>query len=89
MEDGRRVAGKRLKSLRVQAGMNLRQFADAIGCSWGHVCNVESATDDHKKHHQLSGPKVYLALGVLSKALGRKVDISEITEFPAAGQDAA
>jgi transcriptional regulator with XRE-family HTH domain len=82
MEDGRVLIGRQLKRLRLQAGMDLKQFAGRVGCSWQHLCNVESAKgNDRQRHHQLAESKVYRALSVLSEELGREVTLDELVGY--------
>lgn len=82
MDDGRFLIGKRLKGLRLQAGLDLKQLAGRIGCSWEHLCNVESATGtSRQKHNQLKVSKIYRALAALSEELGREVTLDEVVDF--------
>lgn len=82
MDDGRFLIGKRLKALRLQAGLDLKQLAERIGCSWEHLCNVESAqTPNRMKHNQLAVSKLYRAIAALSEALGRQVVLDELVDF--------
>lgn len=89
--DGRRIDGKLLKLLREQAGLEREQLAALIGCSAGHLKNVETAIGDRAKaRHQLSAVKVYRALRALAVALGRPVALDEISPaMTDTSQDAA
>lgn len=82
--DGRVVHGKRLRALREQAGLHRRELAAAIGCSVGHLKNVEIETGRNPHNptstgDQLSGVLVHRAVRVLTAHLGRAVDIAEFT----------
>lgn len=75
------VQGRRLRLLREQAGLHRRELAEKIGCSTGHLKNVEierGASGD-RPGDQLSAVLVYRAARELSRALEREVTIEEFT----------
>lgn len=72
------VSGRRLRLLRERAGLHRRDLAAAIGCSVGHLKNVEIEAGGATVH-QLSNVLAWRAVDALSKSLGREVSIDEFT----------
>lgn len=75
--DGRKVHGKQLRLLREQAGLHRRELADAVGCSAGHLKNIEIETDADR--NQPSAVLVHRILRVLAPQLGRVIDLDEFS----------
>lgn len=77
---GRTVQGRKLRQLREQADLRVRELAELVGCSPGHLKNIESATDDDRvKANQPSGILVHRLLRVLGTRLGRVLSIEDVT----------
>lgn len=86
--DGREVDGKRYRSLREQAGLHRTEMAAAIGCSSGHLKNVETASDrEFVARNQLSAVLVHRSARIFTIHLCRVVDIDEFTRPVAAAAD--
>jgi transcriptional regulator with XRE-family HTH domain len=72
------VNGRQLRLLRERAGMHRRDLAEAIGCSTGHLKNVEIEAGGPGVN-QLSSVLAWRTVNALSTALGRPVGIEEFT----------
>lgn len=81
--EGRRIDGRQLRRLREQAGLRQTQLAKAVGCSAGHIRNMETvkprAGDPKRGRHQPSPALVNLLLRELTTGLGRAVTVDEIS----------
>ncbi len=85
--DGRTIHGDRLKNLREQAGLHRRELAELIGCSEGHLKNVENAPTQRADrngrpasvHHQLSAVLAHRARTVLSQRLGHEIALDDFS----------
>lgn len=90
--DGRTIHGDRLKHLREQAGLHRRELAELIGCSEGHLKNVENAPRQRADrtgrpailHHQLSAVLAHRARTILSKRLGYDITLDDFSTPQAA-----
>lgn len=71
------VHGKQLRLLREQAGLHRGDLAANVGCSVGHLKNIELETD--KDRNQPSAVLVQRILRVLAAHLGRPVDVDEFS----------
>lgn len=77
---GQTIDRSRLRALMAQADLRVNQLAQLIGCSASHLYHVFSgATSPAGKSVELGDVFVWRTVNVLSKALGRDVDISEFT----------
>lgn len=82
--DGRVVDGKRFRSLREQAGLHRTELAGLIGCSGGHLKNVETAADrDFVARNQLSAVLAHRAARVFAQRLGYPVGLDDFTDLAA------
>lgn len=69
----RDVQGGQLRTLRVQVGMSLREFADLVGCSWRHVQMIETY------ERQPSIELLHRFRITLSSLHGRDISLDEFT----------
>jgi transcriptional regulator with XRE-family HTH domain len=72
------VVGGKLRLLREEADLDRAKMATLIGCSEGHLRNVESNRNDIARH-QLDGRKVFRISRILTRRLEREVSIDEFT----------
>jgi transcriptional regulator with XRE-family HTH domain len=77
---GRTVNGARLQLLREEADLHRTRLAEELGCSPGHLKNVELCTPPGSPS-QLSGQLVFRTAKILSAALDREVPIDEFTDL--------
>lgn len=76
--DGRLVNGKRFRLLREQAGLHRDELAELIGCSRGHIRNIE--TSGVSRRHQPSAVLVYRFRGICAERLDREVSLDEFSD---------
>jgi transcriptional regulator with XRE-family HTH domain len=72
------VVGGKLRLLREEADLTRAKMATLIGCSDGHLRNVESNRNNIARH-QLNGAKVFRISRILTRRLHREVNIDEFT----------
>lgn len=72
---GRHVSGEQLRNLREQAGLRTAELAASVGCSQGHLKNIEGSND------QPSAVLVHRIARELSHALSREVSLDEFTRI--------
>lgn len=70
---GRRVEGHKLRALRLRALLRPRELAHTVGCSVGHLRNIETSDD------QPSDLLAHRIAHALSTALGHEITVEEFS----------
>lgn len=85
------IDGKRYRSLREQAGLHRTELANLIGCSVGHLKNVEIgvAGSAFAARNQLSAVLRHRSARVFTQKLGYPVTVDDFTVAAAATSDGA
>jgi len=89
--DGQVIDGKRYRNLREQAGLHRTELAGLIGCSAGHLKNVEIGVvgSAFAARNQLSAVLSHRSARVFTQRLGYPVSVSDFTVAAAAANGAA
>lgn len=70
---GRHFSGHAFRSLRERSGLRARDLAPLVGCSHGHIRNIESSGD------QPSDLLVHRFIRVLTEHLGSEVTVDDLS----------